>query len=226
VNRRSASGFTLVEVLLVIAISAVILLAAYQAMSAASEGAQRTRQALQEINRLDRTWQIIAMDLRQALPPEAGPRGLRFEFAAGSLRTSGTDADQMLMIFSRRGWINPLERLRSDMQRVSYDIRDGVLWRSYLPELNLGPDDVDFAYQAQRQKLLEGVVDVQFRFLSVELLRSRGRSMLDGRGYSQDWEPVWPGPDQNPASPLPLAVEITIEIEGVGPSVRLFEIGR
>lgn len=54
-NRRSASGFTLVEVLLVIAISAVILLAAYQAMSAASEGAQRTRQALQEINRLDRT---------------------------------------------------------------------------------------------------------------------------------------------------------------------------
>ncbi len=225
-NRGRASGFTLVEVLLALAITAVIMVAAYQGLNTASGGAETTERVLKDINQLDRTWQLIAADLRQALPPEPGPRGLRFEFAANSLQSLGADAEQVLMMFSRRGWINPLERLRSDMQRVSYEVREGALWRNYLPELNLAPEEVDFEYQAQRQKLLEGVVDVQLRFLSAQLLQSRGRSMLDGRGYSQDWEPVWPGPEQTQDSPLPLAVEITIDVEGVGPSVRLFEIGR
>ncbi len=209
-----------------LAIAAIIAVAAYQAMSAASGGSEATGRVLREINELDRTWQLIAADLRQALPPEAGPRGLRFEFAAASLRTSGDNAEQSVLMFSRRGWINPLERLRSDMQRVNYRVSEGVLWRSYLPELNLAAEDMDFEFQAAQQELLSGVKDIQLRFLSAQTLQSRGRSALDGHGYSSDWEPVWPGPDQNEASPLPLAVEITIELEGSGSSARLFEIGR
>ena len=224
IKRQRAAGFTLLEVLIALSIAAVIAAMSYQAIEGATGGAERTREVMGEINQLDRTWQIIASDMRQVLKPEIGQRGPRFEFKAESLERAGDDVEQVLMSFTRRGWINPLERLRSDLQQVSYRIAEGKLWRDYLPERNVPIDELDFEETALNQMLLEGVKDVQFRFLPTELVQQRGPIILGGQDYTRDWEPVWPRPEQTGQASMPIAVEITIDVEGMGVSARLFEL--
>lgn len=210
--------------MIALAIAAIIATMSYQAIEGATGGAERTRTVMAEINQVDRTWQIISADMRQVLKPEVGPRGMRFAFKAESLGRRGEDVEQVLMSFSRRGWINPMERLRSDLQQVSYRLTEGKLWRDYLPERNVPVDDLDFEDAALHQLLLEGVIDVQLRFLSAELVQQRGPIILGGLDYSRDWEPVWPRSEQVGQATMPVAVEITIEVEGMGISARLFEL--
>lgn len=224
IKRRQTAGFTLLEVLIALAIAAVIAAMSYQAIEGATGGAERTRTVMAEINQMDRTWQIIAADMRQVVKPEIESRGPRFEFKAESLERTGDDVEQVLMTFTRRGWINPMERLRSDLQQVSYRIAEGKLWRDYLPERNVPIDERDFEETALNQLLLEGVKDVQLRFLALEQVQQRGPNVLEGPDYTRDWEQVWPKPDQFGQMNMPAAVEITIEVEGMGVSARLFEL--
>lgn len=224
IKLRRQRGFTLLEVLIALAIAAVIAAMSYQAIDGASRGAERTREVMAEVNQLDRTWQIIAADMRQVLRPGAGARGIRFEFKAESLQYQSEDVEQVLMLFSRRGWVNPMERLRSDLQQVSYRIAEGKLWRDYLPERYLSEDEIDFEGASLHQMLLEDVVDVQFRFLSTEMIQQRGPIVLGGDDYTRDWEPVWPKPSEQGQPSMPIAVQIKIEVKGIGVSERLFEL--
>lgn len=236
---RRQRGFTLLEMMVALAIAGAIAAMAYQALVAASNGAERSREIMTRINELDRAWQIIASDFRHILEPEQAPQGqgqgqnqgqgmgqgLRFRFVADPIAT--VDEEQRLLLFTRGGWFNPLERLRSDLQEVSYRLDDGTLWRDYRPVRNRPFDEYDFEEQALNQKLLEGVEDIELRFLSKQLVDRSGQSALDGDDYSRDWAAGWPDPDQMGGGnqmTLPLAVLVRIEVEGVGVSERLFEI--
>ena len=55
IKRRHTAGFTLLEVLIALAIAAVIAAMSYQAIEGATGGAERTRDVMAEINQLDRT---------------------------------------------------------------------------------------------------------------------------------------------------------------------------
>lgn len=219
-------GFTLLEVLIALGITAVIATIAYQSLSSAADGAETTRRVFVEVNQLDRAYQLISADLRQVLTPEPGPHGTRFVFAGGSLRASGEFAEQGVLLLSRRGWSNLLERERSDLQRVAYRVSEGKLYREFLPERNLRDEDIDFVYDAYQQTLLEDLKDIQVRFLSKQDIQNRGRGMLDGAYYSSNWEPEWPSPNAASILELPIAVEVTIELEGASKTTRLFEVGQ
>jgi general secretion pathway protein J len=216
-------GFTLLEVLIALVISAMIAVMAFESLNAADAGATRTNEVLAEINRLDRAWQILAADLRHVIPPAAADRNTVFQ--AESLRSSGEDADQLVLLFKRRGWVNFSNLPRSDLQMVSYRVVDGKLWRDFAPERNLELSDVDMEEDdAFHQLLLEDVEDLQLRLLYQGAITSKGKSALEDREYSEDWLQKWPDNNQQGASAqdLPLAVEITLELKGVGSSVRLF----
>ena len=216
-------GFTLLEVLIALVISALIAVMAFESLNAADAGATRTNEVLTEINRLDRAWQIIAADLRHVIPPAAADRNTVFQ--AESLRSSGEDADQLVLLFKRRGWVNFSNLPRSDLQMVSYRVVDGQLWRDFAPERNLELADVDMEDdEAFHQLLLEDVEDLQLRMLYQGAITSKGKSALEDREYSEDWLQKWPDNNQQGASAqdLPLAVEITLELKGAGSSVRLF----
>ena len=133
--RRDEQGFTLLEVLIALVISALIAVMAFESLNAADNGATRTNEVLAEINRLDRAWQLIAADLRHVIPPAAADRNTVFQ--AESLRSSGEDADQLVLLFKRRGWVNFSNLPRSDLQMVGYRVVDGQLWRDFAPERNL-----------------------------------------------------------------------------------------
>lgn len=220
---RQSQGFTLLEVLIALVISALIAVMAFESLNAADNGATRTNEVLAEINRLDRAWQIIAADLRHVIPTAQADKNA--VFTAESLRSSGEDADQLVLMFKRRGWVNFSNLPRSDLQMVGYRVVDGKLWRDFAPERNLELSDVDLEEDdGVHQLLLEDVEDLQLRFLFQGAITSRGKSALEDREFSEDWLQKWPDNNQQGASAqdLPLAVEITIELKGVGSSVRLF----
>lgn len=231
-SSKSSLGFTLVEMIIAIALSVVVAAMAYQSLDGASRNAERTREVLEEINQLDKTWQMIGRDMRNIVPISSGSASagapqqeptLQSFFRAESSQSRGKDHRQVLFQFYRRGWINPLGRLRSDLQIVNYRLDDGKLIRDYLPERNVPLQDVEFERVSNHQPLLNGVIDVQFRFLSMSKMKSTGPSVLTGDDYSRDWEINWP-PASDAGEMMPVAVEITIELEGGMRSVRLFEI--
>jgi general secretion pathway protein J len=218
-----SQGFTLLEVMIALVISALIAVMAFESLDAADAGATRTNEVLNEINRLDRAWQIIAADLRHVIPPAQADKNAVFK--AESLRSSGEDADQLVLLFKRRGWVNFSNLPRSDLQLVGYRVEEGKLWRDFVPERNLELSDIDLEEDdGFHQLLLDGVEDVQLRMLHQGAITSRGKSALEEREFSEDWLQKWPDNTQQGASAqdLPLAVEITIELKGVGSSVRLF----
>jgi len=227
-HRARQRGFTLLEMMVALAIAAAIAAMAYQGLIAASNGAERSRGIMAQINEMDRAWQIIAADLRHLLPPERLPRGQpRFVFLAKESEPG--DPEQQLLRFTRRNWLNPLERQRSDLQQVVYRLEDGTLWRDFQPMRNRPFEEFEFEQEALRQPLLQSVESVELRFLSSQQLERSGQSALEGDDYTRDWVSAWPEPGQQTAGPvtgLPLAVLIRIETEGLGVSERLFNIAR
>ena len=223
-NRRRQQGFTLLEMVVAIALSALVAAMAYESFDGASRNAERTRDVLNDVNKLDKAWQLIGQDMRNIVPlsPLLASPQLRFE--AASLKTKGKDSFQVIMLFARRGWINPLGRVRSDLQQVNYRIAEGKLWRDYLPERNMPLENIDFERDSFHQLLLENVVDIQLRFLSDARIKADGKSVLEGSEYSRNWDPQWPPINGSGGAAMPVALEISIEVEGGSRSVRLFQI--
>src|SRR5690625_6000237 len=162
---KCSAGFTLLEVMVAIAISAVVAVLAYQGLSSASAGAERSREILTQINELDRAWQIFAADMRHVLAPELGPTGGRFQFQEQSLE-GGADVEQRLLLFVRRNWFNPMQRPRSDYQEIRYRIDEGTLWRDYRHFRNMTYDDIAFDNVAARQELLNVVTAMSYSVLA------------------------------------------------------------
>ncbi len=217
-----------------IALSALVAAMAYESFDGASRNAERTRELLDEVNKLDKAWQLIGQDMRNIVPLNTALPNTQVRFEAASQKTKGKDTFQVVMVFARRGWVNPLGRMRSDLQQVNYRVAEGKLWRDYLPERNLPLENIDFERDSLHQLLLDDVADVQVRFLSEANIKANGKSVLEGNEYSKSWEPTWPplnggggngGSGTNGAgSAMPVALEISIELEGGNRSVRLFEI--
>ncbi|RYY73861.1 MAG: type II secretion system protein GspJ [Gammaproteobacteria bacterium] len=219
-----------------IALSALVAAMAYQSFDGASRNAARTREVLTGLNKLDKAWQLIGQDMRNIVPVSAQIPNPQVRFEAASQKTKGKQTFQILMLFSRRGWMNPLGRMRSDLQQVNYRVAEGKLWRDYLPERNVPLENIDFERESFHQLLLGDdvdpdspadsivVSDIQLRFLSDVRIKANGKSVLEGSDYSKSWDPMWPPVGVTGGAPMPVAVEITIELEGVGRSVRLFEI--
>lgn len=221
-SKAPARGFTLLEVMIALVISALIAVMAFQSLDSADRGATRTNEVLAEINRIDRAWQIIGTDMRHIVPPMLNDR--TWVFIGETLDGSAEDADQMLLTFKRRGWVNFSNRPRSDLQLVGYRVEDGKLWRDFAPEYNLQLADVDLEEDdGFHQLLLDNVEDVQLRFLHLGAIGSRGKSVLEGREFTDDWLQDWPDATAG-AVGLPLAIEITIKLKGVGSIARLFAL--
>lgn len=212
-------GFTLLEVVVALVVSAIIGVMAFQALDGASRGAERTTEVLDEINRLDRAWQLLAADLRHLVQP-----GANTVFLGESLKSSGENAEQTILQFKRRGWTNFSNLPRSDLQLVSYRLAEGKLWRDFMPDFNRQITETNIEDEGFQQLLLEDVKDVQLRFLHKGLIGLAGKRVLEGESYTDDWLPMWPDNSTASAAGLPLAVEITIELTGVGTSVRLFAL--
>ncbi|MEE9136375.1 MAG: type II secretion system minor pseudopilin GspJ [Gammaproteobacteria bacterium] len=194
-------GFTLLELLVAIAIFAVMA-----ALAAVSLNAVVTQQALanedyRELRSLQRSVQILSDDLYQLQP--RGVRGLLGQSYELPLIADGRGP--YVLRLSRAGWRNPAGFPRATTQRVQYRLDDGALIREYWPVL-----DAVLSLEPIQEVLLENVALVEFEFLVIENAQSK-------------WESVWP-PLRVGASNWPKAVRFAIEIDGLGRIERLIEV--
>ncbi len=195
-------GFTLIEVLIAIAVTAIIASVAAYAFNSAEVAHTRTKLSQQRMQRLDRAWLTLETDLRNALGK------MSFSAYGDPIPAMLVDETQQeWLTFLRGGRPNPLHFYRSELGRVQYRLEDNILMR----ELWNDPANLDEDL-GHEQKLLEGVEEVKVRILPPGA----------GSVFRGPWVDDWP-PDQAQAA-LPKALEITLVLEGGAEITRLFEV--
>lgn len=128
-------GFTLLELVIAMAIFAVLGLASWGLFDGVVRVQQGTTAHEREFRRLQRAMAVIERDLMHVTvqPVMLAPSLLQFQ---------------------RSNWRNPLDQPRSERQALTYRLDNGVLWRESQGE---GTQDM------QRQKLLGGVRELSWR---------------------------------------------------------------
>lgn len=195
-----ARGFTLLEVLLAMAITGMVAVMAYSGLSAATSAADRHGEMVRRLGELQTGIGWLVRDLRQSVNRPILDDGDELRPAI-----AGTELQDELLELTHTGWDNPRGQRRSSLQRVRYRLDpDGNLWRDNWLML----DRLDDEEQVQEVKLLTGVTRFKLQFLR----RSEDDAAPSPLGG--DWVDTWPeGEDDND---LPLAVQFDLDIEGIG----------
>lgn len=153
--RERPRGFTLIEILIVLAIFSIIGLIGAQLVTRVLDNNRVLSERGARLSEVQRSMQILQRDLLQI-----SARGIRDQLG-DPLEPLMIGADGMIE-FTRFGWRNPLGRPRSELQRVGYIVQDEILYRAYWMVLDRAPDS-----EPQLQELLQGVEQAEFFALDV-----------------------------------------------------------
>ncbi len=207
-------GFTLVEVLIALSITAFVAAIAYSSLSTAILGVESTREVATRTYEVNRALMILGRDLRQFVS-----RPIRDEFGDLEPAMTGGPLARFPLSFTRSGWHNPNGLERSQLQRVAYRLEDTVLWRDAWAVLDRAADS-----EPQSVILLEDVEYFDLAFLgSLEALdvSNDGRE-LETRNWPESWVPTTGVGDGGLAPPV--AIELTLELTDWGELRRLYAL--
>jgi general secretion pathway protein J len=195
---RRVRGFTLLEVLIAVAVFAVVGVMAYGGLQAVMTQRVIARDNADRFRELQFAVQQLTRDLSQLNPrPVREPLGDGYRAAIYS-----DPRAEVVLEFTRGGWTNPLGQPRAAVQRVAYDLEEDRLLRRYwfVPDQTLGEEPVE-------RELLGGVRDFRVRFFA-----------------PGGWLDEWPGQAGGDPAIRPVAVEVTLELEDWGEVRRLVEV--
>ena len=195
-------GFTLLELLVALAVFSIMAIAAYSGL----RNVLYTRAAVEEQNRRLAAVQMAVYRLEQDIE-QTTPRGSRDEYGEPQGALLGDPLADDRLTLTRAGWDNPLGQQRANLQRATYRLRDGRLWRLYWPVLDRGGP-----IEPRETLLLDRVREFKARFLDQD-----------------DWRDDWPPPPKEEDSKpdpdrLPRAVEIRLILEDWGEITRLLPL--
>jgi general secretion pathway protein J len=202
IGARRSAGFTLMELLVAVAIFAVVSALALTGFTQLQRQSEYAAQRLDRTREVQHAVQVLALDLEQVEPrPIREPLG---ETRLPAL--SVAVAAEYVLQLTRAGWSNTAGLQRPTLQRVGYRLENQELWRDHWPTL-----DHTLAVEPVKEKLLTGVRSMTFR-------------VMDGsRNWLDHW-PETPAVDQAALRLRPAAVEVTIELEDWGTIRRLVEV--
>ncbi len=189
-------GFTLIEVLVALAIFATLSMTAYQVLDQVQRSNAQSIEKTTRLKDLQRAMVIIDNDFRQ--------------MALRQFRTNGDEASSMLIqweegllgsdnkavMFTRLGWLNPQQRFpRGEVSKVGYrivaDKLQRVWWR--YPDTPVGQEGIV-------TPILDKVVSINMRFY-----------------HQGEWLKSW-----EQVLALPKAVSFIIELEDYGAIERIY----
>ena len=209
--RYVSTGFTLVEVLVAMAITALISVVAYGALSSALSGAESLRSAMVRSQDINQTLALLSRDIRQVVN-----RPISDEFDQRAPALSGGELSRYPLTLTRAGWHNSTGAPRSTLQRVSWWIEDDVLWRAHFPVLDRTPGT-----EAIETAMLEDVERFEVRFLpTINDMKSDRDDVIDDRNWRENWvlDVSQPGLEL----PTPAAIEIVLQLASLGEVRRLY----
>ncbi len=191
---KKANGFTLIELLIAMAIFAVMAALAFGGLRSVINTSSGVQSQIERLEALQRTVMFMERDIRQL-----APRPVNTD-SATKKNAVDTEGDGVVLIeFTRAGNPNPGGLTRSSLQRVRYQLEEGVLTR-------LTWDQVDHLQTAEpvKMKLLDQLNEVSFRLLDA----------------NNKWQTKW----VQGVAQLPLAVEITLDHKQWGEIRRLIPV--
>ncbi len=208
------TGFTLLEVLIALAVTAVVGALAYGSLTAAMDSADGLRDSADRVTEVERAFTLISRDIRQFVP-----RSVRDEFGQHEPALAGGPVNRFPLTLTRGGWFNPNQQPRSQLQRVNYVLDGDALWRESYPVLDRAPDT-----EATEVLLLEGVEDFRLEFLGrIQDLQVQSDGVSVER---RNWSENWVADVGQPGSviPPPVALAVILQLEDLGEVYRLYEL--
>jgi len=194
-------GFTLLELLVALAIFSLIAVMAYGGLETVLKQQAGTEENAKSLAALQKTYLVMQRDIEQAVP-----RAIRDEFGDEQAPLIGTTLFQL----TRGGWNNPANQPRSTLQRVGYSLEDRQLIRYAWRVLDRAQDSAP-----TRQPLAADIESMQVRYLD------------EAGNWQEQWPPLQAGsnPLANPTD-FPRAVEMTLEHARFGTLTWLFQLPR
>ncbi len=188
-------GFTLLEVLIAIAIFAVISLASFSIFDTVIKSEEKSTARIAQMNEIQRAFMIMERDFLQI-----SKRTLRIEGEApldGFIHTDSSEFESSSgsIGFVRSGWTNPgLLLPRSDMQSVAYRLNEEKLERVHYNFVDASLSEIP-----KTRQLISGVKEVSFEFHN-----------------GKEWNNTFEGEG------LPLAISVILDTDQFGVVTRKF----
>jgi general secretion pathway protein J len=195
-------GFTLLEVLVSVAILSIMSVMAYRAVTEARVTVGNAGSHMDRLKEVQRAMSLLTGDFRTL-----APRPVREPIGDGSRAALRRDPNGLsLAELSHAGWPNGAGGARGTVQRVNYRIEDRTLIREYW-----NVTDPTLANLPVARKLLTGVERIEIRYMN------------SGREWVAQWPALGSAGDTGFRS-RPMAVEITIVLADYGELKRLIEV--
>jgi len=191
-------GFTLLELIISIAIFAVVSVLTYSGLSSVIQTSQVTEESADKLRQLQLAMIFVRRDIMQIVPRQVND-------GSGQLQEAFVSRlGESILEFTRDGNPNPANRLRSTLQRVRYIIEDEKWFR-------LSWNNIDHTQneEPQKQLLLDNVIALEFRFLNSQ----------------KQWQDTWQKENIAGRSiELPIAIEMNLEHQEWGKIQSIFHI--
>ena len=199
---RNIRAFTLIEVLVSLAIFSIMAALAYGALGQTLDSAELLNDRMDRLQAIQRTMRLLSEDLQQL-----SPRPIRDELGDGFAPALDTNFQSGFALeLTHGGWSNPIVLPRGTLQRSAYRIEEDELIRYHWMVL-----DRTLANEPVSVALLDGVDSILFRFLQT----------------NGEWTEQWP-PSNRPGDLgrrlRPRAVEIILTLAAEGDISRLIEV--
>lgn len=197
-----ARGFTLIEVLVALAVFGVLSVLAYMSLAQTLSNSDMLTARMDRLQSIQRTISYLSNELLQAVP-----RPVRVELGEAPVPALQSSlASNFALQLTHGGWPNAARTPRSTMQRTAYRIEDGELIRYHWNVLDRTVNNTPIG-----TVMLEEVDSLTFRFLQV----------------NGEWTDQWPplvAQGARSLRALPRAVEIVLELPDEGELNRFVEV--
>ncbi len=199
-NARRQTGFTLLELLVAITVFATMSVMAYGGLRNVIDNSGASEQALNRLKDVQTSISAISRDLTQIVR-----RDIRDNYGNVQAYLLTPQNPDLIIEFSRSGHRNPAGLLRSNLQRVAYQLQDNKLYRLHWPQMDRAP-----GVEPYKSEILDKVDAIDFRFLD------------DKQNWHNQWPPLNAGAEQT--APVLSAIEISIKLADWGEIKRLYEV--
>lgn len=192
----SQGGFTLIEVLVAIAIFASLSVGAYQVLNQVQRSNELSMERSERLKTLQRALVFMDGDFRQMALRQTRTNGEESNGLLVQWKEYLLDSDANGIMFTRLGWHNPQQQFpRGEVSKVGYRIKDDVLERVWWRYADTPAGQAGIA-----MPLIDKVEKFNVKF-------------FDGSDWKKEWDKK---------AMLPQAVAVELELEDYGKIERIY----